>query len=55
MNAEISTAWGHRTDMILQHSHEGLSREQNRKNVAERYYRVIEYLENDSDIKNWKL
>jgi uncharacterized membrane protein len=40
--------------MILQDSREGLSQEQDHKDVAERYHQVIRNLENNSDIKNWK-
>ncbi|MBG1240767.1 DUF2254 domain-containing protein [Nostoc sp. NZL] len=43
----------HHADIILQDSREGLSQEQDYKNVEERYYQVIKNLNNDDTIKDW--
>ncbi|BAB77018.1 DUF2254 domain-containing protein [Anabaena sp. FACHB-709] len=53
-NSQYQAALRHHADMILQDSCEVISQKQDRKDVEERYYRVIKNLENDSDIKNWK-
>ena len=39
--------------MILQDSREGLSQEQDRKDVEESYYQVIKNLNNDDINKDW--
>jgi len=53
-NSQYQAALRHHADMILQDSCEVISQKQDRKDVEDRYYRVIKNLENDSDIKNWK-
>ncbi|MFS0515991.1 DUF2254 domain-containing protein [Nostoc sp. UIC 10607] len=43
----------HHADIILQDSREGISQEQDYKNVEERYYQVIKNLNNDHTNKDW--
>ncbi|MBW4563853.1 MAG: DUF2254 domain-containing protein [Mojavia pulchra JT2-VF2] len=53
-NSKYQAVLRHHAEIILQNSREGLSQEQDRKDVEERYYQVIKNLDNDSNIKDWK-
>ncbi|MBE8987779.1 DUF2254 domain-containing protein [Nostoc sp. LEGE 12450] len=52
-NSKYQASLRHHADMILQDSHEGLSQEQDYKNVEESYYQVIKNLNNDGTNKDW--
>lgn len=52
-NSQYCKALQYHADIILQDSNEGLSQEQDRKDVQERYYAVIKSLDCNSAIKNW--
>jgi uncharacterized membrane protein len=52
-NSKYCKALRHHAEKILQDSHEGLSQEQDRKDVQERYHTVIKALDCNSAIKNW--
>ncbi|MBH8556090.1 DUF2254 domain-containing protein [Nostocaceae cyanobacterium CENA357] len=52
-NSKYQSALRHHADMILQDSREGLSQEQDCKDVQERYYEVIKSLDHSSTIKDW--
>jgi len=52
-NSKYQLSLRHHADMILQDSREGLSQEQDRKDVEESYYQVIKNLNNDDTNKNW--
>jgi uncharacterized membrane protein len=53
-NSQYQAILRHHADMILQDSCEGLSQEQDRKDVEERYYQVIKNIDNESNINDWK-
>ncbi|MBW4644318.1 MAG: DUF2254 domain-containing protein [Goleter apudmare HA4340-LM2] len=53
-NCKYHAALRRHADMILQDSREGLSQEQDYKDVEERYYQVIKNLDNHSTIKDWE-
>ncbi|MEJ6480106.1 DUF2254 domain-containing protein [Nostoc punctiforme UO1] len=52
-NSQYQASLRHHADMILQDSHEGLSQEQDYKDVEESYYQVIKNLNNDATNKDW--
>jgi uncharacterized membrane protein len=52
-NSKYCKALRHHAEKILQDSHEGLSQEQDRKDVQERYHTVIKALDCNGAIKNW--
>ncbi|MBD2534224.1 DUF2254 domain-containing protein [Nostoc flagelliforme FACHB-838] len=52
-NSKYQASLRHHADMILQDSREGLSQEQDRKDVEESYYQVIKNLNNNYINKNW--
>ncbi|ACC81563.1 DUF2254 domain-containing protein [Nostoc punctiforme] len=52
-NSKYQASLRHHADMILQDSREGLSQEQDRKDVEESYYQVIKNLNNDNNNKDW--
>ncbi|MBD2728369.1 DUF2254 domain-containing protein [Nostoc sp. FACHB-892] len=52
-NSKYQASLRHHADMILQDSREGLSQEQDRKDVEESYYQVIKNLNNDDTNKDW--
>jgi uncharacterized membrane protein len=52
-NPKYQASLRHHADMILQDSLETLSQKQDRKDVEERYYQVIQNLENDSNIQDY--
>ncbi|BAZ40459.1 hypothetical protein NIES4101_64200 [Calothrix sp. NIES-4101] len=52
-NSKYQTSLRHHADMILQDSREGLSQEQDYKDVEESYYQVIKNLNNDDTNKDW--
>ncbi|QMS92101.1 DUF2254 domain-containing protein [Nostoc edaphicum CCNP1411] len=52
-NSKYQASLHHHADMILQDSREGLSQEQDRKDVEESYYQVIKNLNNDDTNKDW--
>lgn len=52
-NSKYQASLRHHADMILQDSREGLSQEQDRKDVEESYYQVIKNLNNDRTNKDW--
>ncbi len=52
-NSKYQASLRHHADMILQDSREGLSQEQDRKDVEESYYQVIKNLNNDDNNKDW--
>ncbi|MBD0390195.1 MAG: DUF2254 domain-containing protein [Nostoc sp. C3-bin3] len=52
-NSKYQASLRHHADMILQDSREGLSQEQDRKDVEESYYQVIKNLNNDDINKDW--
>ncbi|MBW4688561.1 MAG: DUF2254 domain-containing protein [Komarekiella atlantica HA4396-MV6] len=52
-NSKYQAALRHHADIILQDSREGLSQEQDCKDVQERYYEVIKTLDKSSTIKDW--
>ncbi|WP_414513910.1 DUF2254 domain-containing protein [Nostoc sp. PCC 9305] len=52
-NSKYQVSLRHHADMILQDSREGLSQEQDRKDVEESYYQVIKNLNNDDNNKDW--
>ncbi|MBC1224919.1 DUF2254 domain-containing protein [Nostoc sp. UCD121] len=52
-NSKYQVSLHHHADMILQDSREGLSQEQDYKDVEESYYQVIKNLNNNDNNKNW--
>jgi len=52
-NSKYCEALRYHAEKILQDSHEGLSQEQDRKDVQKRYHAVIKALDCNSAIKNW--
>jgi len=52
-NSKYQVSLRHHADMILQDSREGLSQEQDRKDVEESYYQVIKNLNNNDTNKDW--
>ncbi|MCC5604583.1 DUF2254 domain-containing protein [Nostoc favosum] len=52
-NSKYQASLRHHADMILQDSREGLSQQQDRKDVEERYYQVIKNFNNDDTNKDW--
>jgi uncharacterized membrane protein len=52
-NSKYQASLRHHADMILQDSREGLSQEQDYKDVEESYYQVIKNLNNDDNNKDW--
>lgn len=52
-NSKYQASLRHHADMILQDSREGLSQEQDYKDVEERYYQVIKNINNDDTNKSW--
>lgn len=52
-NSKYQASLRHHADMILQDSREGLSQEQDYKDVEESYYQVIKNLNNDGNNKDW--
>ncbi len=52
-NSKYQASLRHHADIILQDSREGLSQEQDRKDVEESYYQVIKNLNNDDINKDW--
>jgi uncharacterized membrane protein len=53
-NSKYQSILRHHAEIILQDSREGLSQEQDRKDVEERYYQVVKNLDNDNNIKDWE-
>jgi len=52
-NSKYQAVLRHHADMILQDSHEGLSQEQDRRDIEARYHQVIKNLDNNKIIQNY--